>query len=127
MTIDRILKVIDFYGLTKSSLERELALSNGYLGKMASRNGDVGVKVIEKILYKFPDISLTWLITGEGNMLAEKSNGFDNTAKEPVVEYLPAKTSIKCEQCQLRERLLEAKEETIQALRAIIRANNIKI
>lgn len=40
--IARIYKYIDYKGINNSKLEKEIGLSNGYLGKMFSRKADIG-------------------------------------------------------------------------------------
>jgi hypothetical protein len=123
MTIDRILNIIDYYGLTKSSIERELGFANGYLAKMSTRKGDVGVSVVQKIFSRFPEISLIWLITGTGDMISlQKQNtpGL-NVVNEPPASNYGKQYLDECKDCAWRERLLEAKEETIKSLREQIK------
>jgi len=127
MTIDRILQVIDYYELKKSSLERELGIGNGYFGKMANKKGDVGCSIIEKMFYKFPEVSLKWLISGEGSMFEKYKSDSSILINEPAASYETRQPPGPCQQCNLRERLLEAKEETIRSLHAVIKANKIEM
>lgn len=127
MTIDRILEVIDYYDLKKSSLERELGIGNGYFGKMANKKGDVGCSIIEKLFYKFPEISLKWLISGQGNMFDKSLADHSILLNDPPEKYGIRIPAGPCQQCELRERLLTAKDETIKSLHAVIKANNIEL
>jgi phage repressor protein C with HTH and peptisase S24 domain len=80
----RILKYIDYKGITKYKFCKDLGLSNGFLDK----DGTIGADKCEKISYQYPDINIEWLITGNGNML----KGYDTSKsiyelKEPPAEY----------------------------------------
>jgi hypothetical protein len=58
------------------TLDRELGIGNGTLGKIISRKSEVSLYVCEKLVEKFPDLNKNWLLFGEGEMLiTEKSHG----------------------------------------------------
>lgn len=61
----RILEYIESKGFSKYRFYKDIGLSNGYLDK----EGSVGSDICEKISYQYKDLSLEWLITGEGSML----------------------------------------------------------
>jgi repressor LexA len=65
MIQDRIVKYIDFKGITKYRFYKETGLSNGSLDK----NGAIGSDKCEKICLQYPDLNIDWLITGRGDML----------------------------------------------------------
>lgn len=79
--IDRISQYIEFKEIKPTVFEKEVGLSNGYLGTQRKRNADIGEGVINKILDYCLDISPTWLITGKGEMLK-------NTCDTPIVSYI---------------------------------------
>jgi len=68
---NRIIELIEFKGVSKNELSIQLGLSNSYWTKMAKSKGNVGSNVIEKIVRIYPDVSLDWLITGDGSMMKE--------------------------------------------------------
>jgi hypothetical protein len=61
----RILQYIEFKGISKYKFYQETGFSNGFLDK----DGAIGTDKCEKIRYQYPDLSLEWLITGNGEML----------------------------------------------------------
>ena len=51
----------------RNVFEREIGVSEGYLSQ-AKRKG-VNSDVLEKVASSFPELNITWLITGNGEML----------------------------------------------------------
>lgn len=102
--IKRLSYFFDVEGVKKTNLEKELGISNGYLGKMISRDASIGSDVLEKIVYHFPKLNANWLLRGDEDMYLGHIRKNDQIKNS-------------CSECELRERLLEAKEETIQTLK----------
>jgi phage repressor protein C with HTH and peptisase S24 domain len=67
---NRIIKYIDYKGISKYRFYQDIGVSNGFLDKV----GSIGSDKCEKISYQYPDINLIWLITGKGKMLKEDSH-----------------------------------------------------
>ncbi|MEP7258526.1 MAG: hypothetical protein ABI687_09060 [Flavitalea sp.] len=67
--IDRLYQYIQFKSISAYAFERTCEIANGYLKKQFNGGGTIGSEIIEKITGKFSDLSLVWLITGEGRML----------------------------------------------------------
>lgn len=111
-TIERLFQYFDFKGIKYSPAERDLGLSNGYLGKMRARGASIGSEIIEKIILNYPDISPEWLLTGVGHMLRDNSDKINVTDK-PVGP---------CQQCELRDEIINEKNEIIGLLKDKIRA-----
>ncbi len=64
---ERILKYLDFKGISKNKFYKETGLSNGFLDKV----NDIGSGKLEIILYTYKDINPEWLLTGKGPMLRQ--------------------------------------------------------
>lgn len=80
--VERLLIFMDKEGINDNMMTVNAGLSVGAIGKM--RKGvtkSVNSNNIEKILYAYPKLSPSWLLTGEGSMLKS-----DNS---PVVSYNP--------------------------------------
>lgn len=67
--IDRFDKYMSFKRLNDNKVTKDLGLSVGRLGKSRQKNRDISDNLIEKILKFYTDLSRTWLLTGEGEML----------------------------------------------------------
>lgn len=69
-TRERLIQFVDYKGISKSKFYSNVGLSNGFLDK----NNHIGSDKIEKIIYKFPELNLNWLITGEGEMIKNEDS-----------------------------------------------------
>lgn len=78
---DRLKAFITYLNLTNQRFEIECGLSNGYISNM--RKG-VGEDALERISNKYPQLSRSWLLTGEGDMLKSTSNT-DTNSKEDAM------------------------------------------
>lgn len=65
----RILQYIEYKSISKYEFYKLTGLSNGFLDK----EGAIGSDKCALIIDVFPDISLYWLITGNGNMIFDKN------------------------------------------------------
>lgn len=70
--IDRLYQYIDHKGYKPTNFEKEIGLSSGYLSVQRRRSADIGETVVNKINDNCHDISIEWLLTGQGSMLREE-------------------------------------------------------
>ncbi len=70
--IERIYQYLEYKGLKPTVFEKEIGLSSGYLSVQKKRNADIGETIVNKINDNCRDINITWLLTGEGEMLKTK-------------------------------------------------------
>lgn len=80
VAIERFFYFLDSQGLKHTPVEKELGLSNGYLGKMKARKASIGSEMIETIVSYFPSLSTEWLITGKGSMIKEDNATQNSTS-----------------------------------------------
>lgn len=88
-TKQRILKYLEFKGISKSEFYLKTDLSNGYLDKIKN----IGADKLEKIISVYPDISLKWLISGVGEMIekpqySNPQNIMPDEVQEFRIEYM---------------------------------------
>lgn len=67
--IDRFDDYMAYKRLNDNKVTVQLGLSNGTIGKSRHENRDLSDKVVEQILNFYTDLSRTWLLYGEGEML----------------------------------------------------------
>lgn len=71
MIVKRLKEYIDYKGISVAAFERSIGMSNASFGKSLKNNGAIGTDKLENILSEYPDISPTWLLTGEGEMIKD--------------------------------------------------------
>lgn len=70
--IERLYQLFDYKGDSVYKISKEIGVSNGYFSKTRAKQGSVGSDIIEKIVSYYTDLSLDWLLTGNGTMLKEE-------------------------------------------------------
>lgn len=121
--IDRLFVFIAERDLSPYSFEKTCQVANGYLRKQQKGKGSIGSDIIEKIHQHFSDLSLIWLLTGEGNMLTNYEaheggmllrEGRPQYSKDDHIRVLK-------ERIELLETLLNDKEKIIKLMERDIR------
>ena len=64
----RLNKFIDSLGISKAEFSRETGLNYAHMFRIINGDGDPGFDTCSKISEAYPELSLTWLITGIGEM-----------------------------------------------------------
>ena len=67
--IERFYQYLDTKNIKPTRFEKEIGLSNGYLGTQLKRNADLGEGVMIKIIDNCLELNPEWLLTGKGEML----------------------------------------------------------
>lgn len=102
----RILYFVDSLGISKREFYQKVGISRGTL----ESNTGITEETITKLLAIYANISPVWLLTGNGEMLInEVSSGTKNNIPPGP-----------CQQCQLREKMLEEKDRTISVLEKLV-------
>lgn len=68
MFSNRLQQFIQVIGETPTSLESKIGVSKGAIYKAVKNGKKVGVEILEKILLRYPNLNLNWLVTGSGLM-----------------------------------------------------------
>ena len=72
-------------GINDNQMTIAAGLSVGLLGKLKKSGKGMNSSNIEKILYSYPEINASWLLTGKGEMLVSHDPPTDAPSK-PVIE-----------------------------------------
>ncbi len=106
-TKERLLEYLKHLGIGQNAFENSIGVSVAYISKL---KGSIGSEILAKIKRTYPELSIDWLITGEGEMLrdniledstnllkqtiAEDRNSVDiiikNEIKKAIMENIPA-------------------------------------
>lgn len=80
----RIQAVLRYSGMNANQLSNHIGLPRAEnLYQIKKGNNGISIKLAEKIVKKFPNIRIAWLLSGDGNMI--RGNRFDLLLEEGVV------------------------------------------
>lgn len=65
---ERLVAYLEHKGINKSEFGRMIGVSNAYISSIRK---SIQPDKVEKIAAAFPDLNVSWLVTGEGDMLNE--------------------------------------------------------
>ncbi|OUR91991.1 hypothetical protein A9Q87_09320 [Flavobacteriales bacterium 34_180_T64] len=111
-TIHRIIQFINHLDLSARQFDISIGSANGYTLRMQKNNASVGSDVIERIVTKYPQINLIWLITGKGDMFIEDASNSEVRSKSEIESYINSELNKKWSEekkALLDEILLEIK------------------
>lgn len=83
--IERLQYYMKLKGINDNQMTIAAGLSVGLLGKLKKSGKGMNSSNIEKILYSYPEINASWLLTGKGEMLVSHDTPTD-TPSQPVIE-----------------------------------------
>lgn len=66
---ERLKKFVEYKNMGRNRFEESVGISLGYI---SSKSPSVGSEIVEKIVSRYPDLNVEWLITGIGNMTKQK-------------------------------------------------------
>ncbi|MFH1121758.1 MAG: hypothetical protein V1775_18200 [Bacteroidota bacterium] len=112
-SIERLFQYLDYKSIKPARFEKEIGISNGYLGTQLKRKADLGETIVNKIINYSLDLNLIWLLTGNGEML-----------KGQLVNEAHQTSIIDCPLCAEKDETIKALKEVISALRMTIDAIN---
>ena len=78
----RLIEYIKSKGLSQRRFESIVGLSNGYVNNISS---GIGAAKLAEISRHFPDLSHSWLLTGEGPMLNSEKTMLPETQQLPLI------------------------------------------
>jgi len=115
---ERILQYIEYKGFKKEDFFNELGFSYANF-KGIQKKSALASSAIDKIITKYPEINLRWLITGEGVMT--KTYSLDKKEAENIVEEsapVYESDALKDERIRSLEREIELLREMVDILKA---------
>lgn len=70
----RIRQIIENENLSVNAFAKKIGVPQRTLANMLSRGTEPSTKTVNAVINAFPDLSQSWLLTGEGDMLVDDSN-----------------------------------------------------
>lgn len=68
---ERLVAYLEYKGINKSEFGRMIGVSNAYISSIRK---SIQPDKVERIAAAFPNLNVSWLVTGEGDMLSENKN-----------------------------------------------------
>jgi hypothetical protein len=130
---ERIEKVIEYLGLTKNSLSKEIGLSsNVTIGRIIKEHRKASKKTLKRISDRFPEINLTWLLTGSGKMLVEPVKNEPNkdepkSPKPDDINSLTYASENNLPTIASYNRLIDALSELVLTNKELVKTNELLV
>ena len=84
----RIKEYVLYKGIRVNQFEQLCNLSNGYVNQIKRSIGEEKLKTISR---RFPDLNISWVLTGIGNMIQNqdiKDSNNNKTIKEAIIQRI---------------------------------------
>ncbi|MGI4737789.1 MAG: helix-turn-helix domain-containing protein [Janthinobacterium lividum] len=88
--VTRIRQLLDSKQLTPTQFADQIGVGRPVMSHILSERNKPSLEVVQRIISAFPEISLPWLLSGTGNMLAESLPATADS--QPSEELLPIAT-----------------------------------
>jgi hypothetical protein len=118
---------LQFRAITPHSFERKIHLSNGYFSKQTKNLGSVGSDILVKIHDSYPELSMLWVLTGEGKMILEEAEmAQDATSQDFGIRYASENKRLKSLESDMEKlsTVLKDKEKIIGLYEFMLNGNN---
>lgn len=87
----RLEKVMEYYTLTATALAEELDFNRSTISHLISGRNKPSLDFVMKILARFPEVDLEWLVLGKGKF---PSPGISSAKEDPDKSIEPLQTEI---------------------------------
>lgn len=122
---ERLLEYLKYLGIGQNAFENNIGVSVAYISKL---KGSIGSEVLAKIKRTYPELSIDWLVDGDGEMIRQNvtqnnQHGDNiNTARGSIsINKQDDKLKEECERLRkendsLKDELLKAKQTIIDLM-----------
>jgi len=91
----RLQKILEYYGVSATAFSEEINFNRSTISHLLSGRNKPSLEFVMKVLQKYPEVELYWLLNGKGEFPSEKkltsppiSELQHNTTKETVTTVL---------------------------------------
>lgn len=111
----RLQIVMDYYGLTSSALADSIDFNRSSISHLLSGRNKPSLEFVMKILDKFPEVKLYWLLNGKGNFPETESPIETNSQKylfdsEPETPVVPKNIPV------IENKIIQVADGTIERI-----------
>ncbi len=87
---NRLQKILDYYSISATELSNQISFNRSTISHLLSGRNKPSLDFVMKVLQKFPEVELYWLMNGKGKFPIEKNDSplstptFQNKLKKPL-------------------------------------------
>lgn len=82
--VKRLETIFDYYGLTASSFADKINVQRSSISHLLSGRNKPSLDFILKVMERFPEVELLWLLNGKGNFPKGENPISENTSSSPI-------------------------------------------
>ncbi len=72
--VKRLEKILDYYNLTATAFAEEIAFNRSTISHLLSGRNKPSLEFVMKLLQKFPEVEMNWLLVGKGSFPSTSEN-----------------------------------------------------
>jgi transcriptional regulator with XRE-family HTH domain len=82
--VKRLETIFDYYGLTASSFADKINVQRSSISHLLSGRNKPSLDFILKVMERFPEVELLWLLNGKGNFPKGENSNSENTISSSI-------------------------------------------
>ena len=94
----RLQIILDYYGISATDFSNQISVNRSTISHLLSGRNKPSLDFVMKVLEKFPEVELYWILNGKGTFPAEKS-------KNPTISISKENTLIRNTSLKSQEKL----------------------
>lgn len=110
----RLQIVMDYYGLTSSALADVIEFNRSSISHLLSGRNKPSLEFVMKILDKFPEVKLYWLLNGKGNF--PETESIETNNQKSLFDSEPAPPVASKNVSVLDDKIIQTADGTIERI-----------
>ena len=82
----RLQIILNYYGISATDFSNQISVNRSTISHLLSGRNKPSLDFVMKVLEKFPEVELYWILNGKGNFTSEKN---ENTTTSSINEKAP--------------------------------------
>ena len=78
----RLQKILDYYGISATELSNQISVNRSTISHLLSGRNKPSLDFIMKVLQKYPEVELYWLLNGKGTFPIEINENHENSKNQ---------------------------------------------
>lgn len=106
----RLQKILDHYGISATAFSEEIEFNRSTISHLLSGRNKPSLEFVLKVLQKYPEVELYWLLNGKGNFPTEKSLPKSEAETKATTSETPKPIPKKTEEVTIEHKITTGKE-----------------